>query len=545
MGRYVLEEYAPQEPRYQLEEPGLVEKAGNWIRDTFGASGNLRGSSIGGVMQGMANPVVGAVQLGAHALGLGDKVDPTIAAKEAEYQAARAAAGRSGFDAAQLAGEVLSPANLALGAVGRVAAVPAMGSKILTGAATGAAGGALAPVADGEAQQDFWTSKGKQVATGAAVGGVLPPAVAGVGRVISPNASVNDRVKKLLNAGIRLTPGQALGGIAARTEDKARSLFGLGDAITAAQKRGEYDLNIAAINGGLELVGPMAQMPSRVLSPGHDSIAQLRATAQKAYDNLVPHLHADLNDTQFYSNIQLLRSHIAQMPQQEQDAINHIIDREVGHRMDPAGRLVGADLQDAMAAVRDHATSFGRSSSKYERDAGEALKAFHGELRDLLERTNPQYANEFSKINTAYRVLKTIDRAASSVASPEGVFTPSQLHSAVKAGDFSKDKRAFSEGGAFLQDLSGPAKALMSSHYNDSGTAGRLALSAGAVASGLASPAIPLSLLGASALYYPGIQNHVVGALTRRPDFARPLSDLLNVSGAYAAPGAAGMASRR
>jgi len=545
VGRYVLEEDAPQEPRYQLEEPGLVEKAGNWIRDTFGASGNLRGSAIGGVMQGMANPVVGAVQLGAHALGLGDKVDPTLAAKEAEYQSARAAAGRSGFDAAQLAGEVLSPANLALGMAGRVAASPTMGSKILTGAATGAAAGALTPIASGEDQQDFWTNKGKQVATGAAVSGALPPVVAGVGRVISPNASVNDTVKKLLNAGIRLTPGQALGGLAARTEDKARSFFGLGDAITAAQKRGEADLNIAAINGGLELVGPMAQMPSRVLSPGHDSIAQLRTTAQKAYDNLVPHLRADLNDTQFYSNINLLRNHIAQMPQQEQDAINHIIDREVGHRMDPAGRLVGTDLQDALAAVRDHASSFGRSSSKYERDAGEVLKAFQSELRDLLERTNPQYANEFAKINTAYRVLKTIDRAASSVASPEGVFTPSQFHSAVKAGDFSKDKRAFSEGGAFLQNLSGPAKTIMSSHYNDSGTAGRLALSAGAIASGFATPAIPLSLLGASAMYAPGVQKHVVNALTRRPDFARPLADLLNVGGAYAAPGAAGMTSRR
>ena len=545
MGRYVLEEDAPQEPRYQLEEPGLVEKAGNWVRDTFGPNGNLRGSAIGGVMQGMANPVVGAIQLGAHALGLGDKVDPTIAAKEAEYQSARAAAGRSGFDAAQMAGEVLSPTNLALGVAGRVAAVPAMGSKILTGAATGAAGGALAPVADGENQQNFWANKGQQVATGAVAGGVLPPAAAGVGRVISPNASVNDRVRKLLDAGIRLTPGQALGGLAARTEDKARSFFGLGDAITAAQKRGEADLNIAAINGGLELVGPMAQMPSRVLSPGHDSIAQLRDTAQKAYDNLVPHLHADLKDPRFYSNIQLLRSRIAQMPQQEQEAINHIIYREVGHRMDPAGRLIGADLQDAMTAVRDHATSFGRSSSKYERDAGEVLKAFHGELRDLLERTNPQYANEFSKINTAYRILKTVDRAASSVASPEGVFTPSQFHSAVKAGDVSKDKRAFSEGGAFLQDLSGPAKSIMSSHYNDSGTAGRLAMSAGALASGMASPAIPLSLIGASALYTPWIQKQLVKSITNRPDFARPLSDLLDVGGAYAAPGVAGYVSGR
>lgn len=545
MARYVIEDEVPQPGRYQVEEPGLVEKAGNWIRDTFGASGNLRGSAVGGVMQGMANPVVGVVQLGAHALGMGDKVDPAIAAKEAEYQSARAGAGRSGFDAAQLAGEVLSPANLALGVGSRVAQLPSMGSKVLTGATTGAVAGAAAPVTSAENQQDYWTTKAKQAATGAAVGGVLPPVVAAAGRVISPNASVNDTVKKLIDAGIRLTPGQALGGIAARTEDKARSFFGLGDAITAAQKRGESDLNVSVLNKALEMVGPLAGLPSKAIGPGHDGIVQLRTTAQKAYDDLVPHLHADLNDTQFYSNINLLRNHIAQMPQQEQDAINHIIDREIGHRMDPAGRLIGTDLQDAMSAVRDHAASFAKSSSKYERDAGEALRAFHAELRDLLERTNPQYANEFSKINTAYRILKTVDRAASSVASPEGIFTPSQFHSAVKAGDISKDKRAFSEGGAFLQGLSGPAKSIMSSHYNDSGTAGRLAMSAGALASGMASPAIPLSLIGASALYTPWIQKQLVKSITNRPNFARPLSDLLNVGGTYAAPGAAGFTSGR
>jgi len=545
MARYVIEDDVPQPGRYQIEEPGLVEKAGNWIRDTFGASGNLRGSAIGGVMQGMANPVVGAVQLGAHAIGLGDKVDPAIAAKEAEYQSARAGAGRSGFDAAQLAGEVLSPANLALGVAGRVAQVPSLGSRMLAGAATGAASGAIAPVTSGEEQQDYWSNKGKQVATGAVVGGALPAVVAGAGRVISPNASVNSDVKKLLDTGVRLTPGQALGGLASRTEDKARSFFGLGDAITAAQKRGESDLNVSIINKGLEMVAPLTGMPGKVLSPGHDSILQLRTTAQKAYDNLVPHLHADLNDTQFYANMQLLRNHISQMPQQEQNAINHIIDREMGHRMDPAGRLIGTNLQDAMAAIRDHASGFGRSSTKYERDAGEVLKAVHGELRELLERTNPQYADEFAKINTAYRILKIVDRAASSVASPEGVFTPSQLHSAVKSGDITKDKRAFSEGGAFLQDISGPAKSIMSSHYNDSGTAGRLAMSAGALASGMASPAIPLSLIGASALYAPGIQKHIVKALTSRPDFARPLADLLNVGGTYAAPGAAGFQARR
>lgn len=542
MGRYVIEEDTSQPGRYQLEEPGVLERAGNWIRDTFGPNGNLRGSAIGGVMQGMANPVVGAIQLGTHALGMGDKVDPTIAAKEQEYQNARAGAGRPGFDAAQLVGEIASPANLVLGAVTGPARGARMGEKILSGVEAGALSGAATPVTDSE---DYWSNKGKQIATGTAVGGTVPVAGRAIAKVVSPNASVNDSVRKLIDAGVRLTPGQALGGMAARTEDKARSFFGLGDAITAAQKRGESDLNVSVINKGLELVGPLAGMPSKVMAPGHDSIAQLRATAQKAYDNLVPHLHADLNDNQFYANVQLIRNHISQMPQQEQNAINHIIDREIGHRTNQFGMLVGTDLQDAMSAIRDHSVSFGRSSSKYERDAGEALRALHSELRDLLERTNPQYADEFSNINSAYRILKTVDRAASSVASPEGVFTPSHFHAAVKSGDITKDKRAFSEGEAFLQDLSGPAKSIMSSHYNDSGTAGRLALSAGALASGVASPAIPLSLLGSSAMYAPWIQDKIVKAIVNRPNVARPLSSLLEAGGQYATPGVAGHQSKR
>lgn len=545
MGRYVLEEDNPHESGYHLEEPGLIEKAGNWISDTFGPSGNLRGSAIGGVMQGMADPVVGAVQLGAHALGMGDKVDSAIAAKEDEYQLARARAGRSGFDAAKLTGEVLSPVNLALGRAGTALSSPTVGSRVLTGAGTGAGAGALSPITDRAAQQDFWGNKGRQVVTGAAVGGAIPAILTGIRRVVSPNASINDSVKKLIDSGIRLTPGQVLGGIASRVEDKARSFFGLGDAITAAQKRGEGDLNVAVINKGLELVGPMANMPSKVLSPGHGSIAQLRATVQKAYNTLVPHLNADLNDPQFYLSIIALKGSISTLPKKEQTAVNQIIDREVMHRLNPSGMLTGANLQDALSALRDHASSFGRSSSKYERDAGGMIKELQIELRNLLERTNPQYANEFFKINTAYRILKTADRAASSVASPGGVFTPAQFHNSVKAGDFSKDKRAFSEGGAFLQDLSGPAKSIMSSHYNDSGTAGRLALSAGALASGLASPTIPLSLIGASALYTPWIQKQLVRSITDRPDFARPLSSLLDVGGAYVSPGAAGYASGR
>lgn len=547
MGRYVLDSSSEQS-RSQMGESNPIGSVLSWLSDTFGPSGNLRGSAVGGVMQGMANPVVGAIQTGAHALGLGEYVDPAITRKEDEYQQARRMAGRTGIDAAQMVGEVLSPANLAVGARFAPSAAPSLTARLAggagAGAGAGAVGGLLTPVTSAKDQENYWTSKGKQAVTGAAVGAAagaaLQPVAGAAARLVSPNASKNQEVRDLINSGVRLTPGQVLGGMASRVEDKARSFFGLGDAITAAQRRGESDLNVAVINGALEKVGPIAGMPSKVLSPGHDSILQLSETAQKAYDNVVPHLFADLADPILIQKIQGLRGSISILPPEHQKSLKAILDNEVVNRMGMGGKLSGSDLQDALSALKTHAIGFSTSQSKYERDAGSILSRIHEALREALERGNPKYAKQFKDINTAYRILSVIRKAASSPAALEGVFTPSQFHSAVRAKDFSKDRRAFAEGGAFLQNLSQPAKDIMSSHYNDSGTAGRLALSAGAVASGLAHPAIPLSLLGASAMYAPTIQKQIVDSIIRRPLGASKLADLIRARGGYATPGVAG-----
>ena len=78
------------------------------------------------------------------------------------------------------------------------------------------------------------------------------------------------------------------------------------------------------------------------------------------------------------------------------------------------------------------------------------------------------------KIDKAYANFKRIQRAAAGVGTEDGVFTPAQLLSAAKAMDRTKDKRAFSEGTALLQDLAAAGKEVMPSKIPDSGTAGRM-----------------------------------------------------------------------
>lgn len=160
---------------------------------------------------GAASPFLGAAQLGAEAIGFGGvtdqlrrveemkrrgmtpaaelqrleegranlarmpgyettiaRIDEDIARIKAE--GASADPSQAGFDVAGLTGTVLSPA--VLGAM----KIPTAGSvlgRAGQGAAIGAAFGAASPVTTDE----YWTTKGAQVGTGAALGGIIPPAM--------------------------------------------------------------------------------------------------------------------------------------------------------------------------------------------------------------------------------------------------------------------------------------------------------------------------------------------------------------------------------
>lgn len=166
-----------------VPEQGIVDRAGQWLSETFGSNGNLRGSAIGGVMQGMADPVAGAVQFAANIPGVrgfvGDDVNAGIKAKEAEYEAARARAGRSGFDAARLAGNVAAPSNVALAS--RIPAAAGTLARVGTGAAAGAVGAMATPEADAE---NYWRNTALKGATGGLAGAALAPVAGAVGDAI-------------------------------------------------------------------------------------------------------------------------------------------------------------------------------------------------------------------------------------------------------------------------------------------------------------------------------------------------------------------------
>ena len=141
----------------------ILEKFGS----TLAKAPDIQGSIPGRIIQGAADLPVGAMQLGMNIVGLGDKVNPEIAAINRRTEQLRGP--DAGFDFARLLGGVAMP----MGGVSKLAQAATTGGRIGRGAAIGAGMGALSPVTT---EDGYLGEKMGQIAGGALVGGVLPGA---------------------------------------------------------------------------------------------------------------------------------------------------------------------------------------------------------------------------------------------------------------------------------------------------------------------------------------------------------------------------------
>jgi hypothetical protein len=87
-----------------------------------------------------------------------------------------------------------------------------------------------------------------------------------------------------------------------------------------------------------------------------------------------------------------------------------------------------------------------------------------------------------------------------------------------------------------MQDLSAAGKNLISNKVPNSGTVDRLLLGGGALASGLANPAIPAGLLLGAGAYTSPIQSLLRGMVSSRPNLAQPVANAVRQTSPYLTP---------
>lgn len=459
-------------------------------------------------------------------------LDALIQKNEAEYQAKRIAAGESGFDGYRTLGSVFSPANLTIAA--KLPAAASMLGMVGIGAAGGAASSALNPVTE---DGDYWKQKAAQTAFGAAAGGAVPFVAKAVSRVISPNSSVNPQLQLLKDEGVNPTIGQTLGGWANRAEEKAQSIPIIGDAIAAARNSSTADLNRAAFNRALGPVGEKLPLNVKI---GNDAVEYTRKVLSDKYDALLPKLTTQA-DQPFVTELSNLKNMVQQsaLDPKYVAGFERTLQQRVFDKFQGQNSISGESLKDVQSFLTNEIKRYGQSQDPDARLIGDAFKEVGSQLNKLIQRSNPQYADELKAINAGYANFKTVQRAAGYLGAEDGVFSAANLQGAVKAADRSKDKARFAEGNALMQDLSSAGKNLLSNKVPNSGTADRLILGSGALGAGFVNPAIPAGLLGGAAMYSSPMQSLLRGLVSARPQGTQAIADSFEQASPFLIPGGA------
>lgn len=471
---------------------GLVDagnKANNWLADKTGLVGRL---PEGGV-------------------------DQQVREGEADLQARRKAAGQPGMDWARAAGNVLSPATLALVFGAPAAAATTLPARIGLGSVGGAASSALSPV-EGD---DFWASKGKQVGVGALVGGAIPGAAGALGRVISPKASTNPALDLLQAEGVRPTVGQSLGGRWNALEEKFQSVPIVGDAIANARGRSLKQFNEAAINRATAPVG------AKVDGVGHQAVADAGNVLSQAYDDALSQLKWVRLDKQFTSDFQQLQGMAQSLTPPMRAKFNATAKDVLGGRTSTGGTMLAETVKKVDSELGNQAARYGRSSVASEQELADALKQLQALLREQVGRTSPEASKAIKAADTGWANLVRVEGAAKAAKNSDGVFTPGQLNTAIQTADKSVRKRSVSRGEALMQDLGSAGQNVLGNKVPNSFTADRALIAGGSMGAYLLNPMIPAGLLAGAGLYTPAGQWLLRNAVTARPESAKAIAEAL------------------
>lgn len=512
------------------------------LRMLAGDTGTKRkpDSAMSRFATGAADPIHGGAQMLTHALPegvvragnkfnnwLADKtglvaklpeggMDQVVKEREAAYSAPE------GFDWARMAGNVVSPANLALGAAAPVAGP--LAARAAISALTGAATGALAPAPE-------WGDKSRQVMAGA-IGGAAAPVVTGaLSRIISPKASVNPDVKLLKDAGIRPTIGQTLGGRWNAAEEKAASLPIVGDAISSYRKHAVEDFNRAAIKRAVDPVG------GSVDDVGQAGVAKAGDLLSDAYEQAKGAVKFVKFDNKFATDLAQLRQMSNALTPPTKKQFDKAVTETLGGRLSPSRSMLGDTFKKVDSELGQRAARYSSSSVASEQELGDALKQLQALIRDQAMRGNPDAATAMRAADKGWANLVRVEGASKAAKNSDGLFTPAQLNTAIQTADRSVRKRAVARGEALMQDLGTAGQNVLGNKVPNSGTADRLLLGGGALGAGyMLDPMLAASMLGGAAMYTHPAQALLRGLVSSRPELAQPVAQALKKSAPMLAP---------
>lgn len=467
---------------------GLAQKVAQGVTFNYGDEAAALAGSLGGL-----GPMIGGKDY--------DTILAEVRGREKEFETAQPKTAL----AAEIAGSLGTGVGTGVTAARLAARLGARPGFLRSAAAAGATAaplGALNEVGELEGKKsigEYGEAALEGAGTAALFGAGIGAAGHGLARVVGPWASA--AAQRLHDQGIRLTPGELIGGgetglknMAKRTEDISGSIPFIGGQIRARRAEGVASMNHQVAN---EVLEPIGMRVAHDAPAGRELVRDVGDHVSAEYRRVLPHIRG-VHDQQLAGEF----ANIANtLPRDQQAAFNRFVAQEMNNAAPYGTTIDGEGMQHLVAFFRDEGTAMMRAPTFYDRQLGRAFTDASGVLMGNMRLHSPADAvDAFTNANTAYARLVALEHAAGSVGGDAGVFTPAQIISAVKATDRSARKRSFARGEARMQGLADDARSVMGKQVADSGTPERAAMMGAIVAPTVAAPAI-LAGLPLAALY--------------------------------------------
>lgn len=378
---------------------------------------------------------------------------------------------------------------------------------------------------------DMLLSKSREGLQGGVLGGVFGKlAQAG----LKPN--VSPELKMLQDMGMtRFTPGQLLSDVPLvgqglqRAEQAATSLPLTGSMIRKGLQTTNEDFNRAMAQ---KVLDPIGVQIGKDVPAGRSLVDFLEETIGTGYDKVASKID-------FKNVID---------PKTKKSTYDHMMERFTDIARDKTigqQRIIFDEFDKTFLQAfqrkkhlngnefREIEKSLGNKAKAYMRDpvlqdVGFALRDIQEAMRNELAYQNPSVGKELRSLHDAFKRYLRVERAASYIGAQEGIYSPSQMQSAVKAVG---GQRPFATGRAMFQPETQAALKVMGPTMPDSGTAGRqqvgdivrTGLDLGAQVATTGAP-----LVASAGLYNPLAQKLLTNLATKRPQFMGPMQPFVS-----------------
>jgi hypothetical protein len=291
----------------------------------------------------------------------------------------------------------------------------------------------------------------------------------------SVTPTISDAAQKLKELGVRLTPGQLLGGSTKRFEQGMSSVPIAGAAVDRARTDAIEDFNRVVINNALMTINK--KIPDNI--SGREAFKFADDILRKEYNNVLAPIKLNKTTELDAAIDEVIKDYSADLSEEGLKRLKSMLKKNVTSRFGDAGTISGEVFKEIDSTLGRESSKLRGSQIFDDNKVGEALKDIKDTLFDQVAAQNKN-ADKIRNVDLAYKRMIPVEKAVEKVGGFGEVFTPAQLLSGVKSSSprVRGSKRKFARGEADMQELAEQGKEVLGG-LPDSGTARNLLNAAG------------------------------------------------------------------